>query len=65
MWTPAFLLFINASVDVDDDDDEDDDVDGDAIAGQEGELQLEKHRSLNKIGHALHYKYCQLSSSSP
>ena len=24
---------------------------------QEGELQLEKHRSLNKIGHALHYKY--------
>ena len=23
---------------------------------QEGELQLEKHRSLNKIGHALHYK---------
>jgi len=23
---------------------------------EEGELQLEKHRSLNKIGHALHYK---------
>ena len=29
--------------------------DGDVV--QEGGLQLERHRSLNKIGHALHYKY--------
>merc|ERR1719385_35029 len=30
---------------------------------EEGELQLEKHRCLNKIGHALHYKNQGFSKS--
>ena len=41
----------------DGDEDGDEVGDDDDDVAQEGELQLERHRCLNKIGHALHYKY--------
>ena len=54
------ILFCDSDEDGNEDGAENGDDDDDAA--QEGELQLERHRCLNKIGHALHYKYRHIIS---